>query len=327
MQQKKFFQSIFQPSVVSFVLLGQTRTFSEAGRILGITQSAVSKNVSNLEEQMGVKLVDRTTRPISLTRKGRLLFDFLVRESQAFKDMELSLTMDYRTKMVLNIGCPESLFGHLITPFIARYSKTLSQCKVHRGVSGKLLNDLDENEIDVFVSTDAFYQRSDLYRRFLYSEPVMLMFPKDMKEEKFKDWSDLDKISLPLILGTRYSTNDSMTRNHLTRMRIQFKSSIMMDNYLSTFDLVARGKGWTIQTPFTLALFPDLVDKIRVVPTFFKDEREFFLISKSSFDNKAFVDYLAEAFIDIIRTDLMPKTLSIAPGIKNRLKLGGGPAG
>jgi len=53
-----------------FVQAAENRSFVAAGRVLGISASAVSKSVARLEEKLGVRLFHRSTRNISLTSEG-----------------------------------------------------------------------------------------------------------------------------------------------------------------------------------------------------------------------------------------------------------------
>jgi Transcriptional regulator len=56
-----------------FVTVAQARSFSRAGEMIGLSQSAVSHSVKELETQTGVKLLDRTTREVVLTEAGQQL--------------------------------------------------------------------------------------------------------------------------------------------------------------------------------------------------------------------------------------------------------------
>jgi DNA-binding transcriptional LysR family regulator len=56
-----------------FVRVVDTRGFSAAARVLGLTKSAVSKRINRLERRLGLRLLQRTTRSMSLTEAGRLL--------------------------------------------------------------------------------------------------------------------------------------------------------------------------------------------------------------------------------------------------------------
>jgi DNA-binding transcriptional LysR family regulator len=62
-----------------FCNVARTRSFSEGARRSGITQSAASQRVRSLEEELGVQLVDRSTRPLRLTAAGRAYYEGCVR--------------------------------------------------------------------------------------------------------------------------------------------------------------------------------------------------------------------------------------------------------
>lgn len=61
--------------IVFFVQAAEVRSFSEAGRVLGISSSAVGKSVARLEERLGVRLFHRSTRNITLTAEGTLFLE------------------------------------------------------------------------------------------------------------------------------------------------------------------------------------------------------------------------------------------------------------
>ena len=57
-----------------FVTVAEARGFRAAGERLGVSASAVSQSIRKLEEQLGVVLVQRTTRSVHLTEAGERLF-------------------------------------------------------------------------------------------------------------------------------------------------------------------------------------------------------------------------------------------------------------
>ncbi len=59
----------------SFVRAADLLSFAEAGRALGISASAVGKNVARLEQQLGLRLFHRTTRQVRLTQEGTLFHE------------------------------------------------------------------------------------------------------------------------------------------------------------------------------------------------------------------------------------------------------------
>ena len=56
-----------------FVTVARASSFSRAGEMIGLSQSAVSHSVKELEHQTGVRLLDRTTREVVLTEAGQQL--------------------------------------------------------------------------------------------------------------------------------------------------------------------------------------------------------------------------------------------------------------
>ena len=70
--------------VLPFVRTAEEQSFGRAAASLGITTAAVSKSVRKLEEDLGVKLLDRSSRVVTLTREGK---QFLDRCRQAVSDV------------------------------------------------------------------------------------------------------------------------------------------------------------------------------------------------------------------------------------------------
>ena len=63
----------------SFVTVAQVGSFSQAARTLGSSGSLVSRHVAELERQVGVRLVNRTARSVSLTKAGARYAEFAAR--------------------------------------------------------------------------------------------------------------------------------------------------------------------------------------------------------------------------------------------------------
>src|ERR1700759_2060725 len=59
----------------AFVAVCETRSMTEAARVLGVTQSAVSQLIASLEREQGVSLFDRDFRPVRPNAAGKILFE------------------------------------------------------------------------------------------------------------------------------------------------------------------------------------------------------------------------------------------------------------
>ncbi|MDW3206711.1 MAG: LysR family transcriptional regulator [Alphaproteobacteria bacterium] len=111
-----------------FVAVVEQGGFAPAARILGVSKSAVSKRISQAEERMGVRLLHRTTRKLSLTEAGERYYAYAVEALAAARLAEDSVTeMQSTPQGRLRLNVPMS-FGRLhiapiIPDFLDRFPK------------------------------------------------------------------------------------------------------------------------------------------------------------------------------------------------------------
>src|SRR6202007_1159966 len=95
------------------VRVADTGSLSAAGRQLGLSLTSVSRQLMALEEALGTKLVERTTRHLSLTESGRLYYERAKQILEEVAEMERGLTMQTGTASGrLHVSAP-SLLGRL----------------------------------------------------------------------------------------------------------------------------------------------------------------------------------------------------------------------
>ncbi|MFC5437536.1 LysR substrate-binding domain-containing protein [Rhodanobacter umsongensis] len=102
--------------------------FSAAGRALGVPKSRLSKRVAQLEERLGVRLLQRTTRRFVVTEVGERFYTHcraVLEEAQAAQDAVDELRAEPRG--MVRLSCPVSLaqtvLAHLLPDFLAQYPK------------------------------------------------------------------------------------------------------------------------------------------------------------------------------------------------------------
>src|SRR5450830_1475720 len=107
-----------------FVQVAETRSFVAAGRLLGVSASAVGKSVARLEEKLGVRLFHRSTRSITLTAEGTLFLERSRRILAEIEAAELELSETRQApKGRLRISLPlvSALLMPALTAFMHRY--------------------------------------------------------------------------------------------------------------------------------------------------------------------------------------------------------------
>ena len=79
--------------LLTFIKVAETKSFSEAGAQLFITQPAVSKRVAALENSLGVKLFDRIGKQVQLTEAGIRLLPKARKMAEDLQDIKRSMTL------------------------------------------------------------------------------------------------------------------------------------------------------------------------------------------------------------------------------------------
>jgi DNA-binding transcriptional LysR family regulator len=164
-----------------FAAVVQNRGFSAAARVLGVPKSRISRRITLLEERLGVRLLDRTTRRLGLTQIGQQVFEHAraaVIEAEAVE--EAALRMQAEPRGLVRISCPLGLQDAIaasLPSFLASHPMLRVQCIItNRRV------DLVHEGIDVAIrvrerlDTDADLQmkRIGTSRRILVASPAFL---------------------------------------------------------------------------------------------------------------------------------------------------------
>jgi DNA-binding transcriptional LysR family regulator len=107
-----------------FAKVVQAGSFTGAARALGMPNSTVSQRVAELEERLGVRLLQRTTRRLSLTDAGRLYHDHCVRivaEVEAAEQAVTSLQETPRGLLRVTVPASSQFLGPILADFRARH--------------------------------------------------------------------------------------------------------------------------------------------------------------------------------------------------------------
>src|SRR5689334_5022336 len=109
--------------ITVFTRVVQAGSFTAAAKELGMPKSTVSRKVSDLEERLDARLLQRTTRKLSLTDAGRTYFDYglrIVRELEAAETAVSSLQDKPRGLLRVTVGPNSSFLGPIIVDFMTR---------------------------------------------------------------------------------------------------------------------------------------------------------------------------------------------------------------
>ncbi|MEM1110378.1 MAG: LysR substrate-binding domain-containing protein [Pseudomonadota bacterium] len=151
----------------------ESGSFSEAARQLGVAPSSVSRQVSELEDALGVRLFQRSTRRLSLTEAGEIYHEHAARVLSDLDEARLAVSqLDGTPSGILRLSLPGSLSRRLIVPAVAAFQERYPAVEIALVVSDQVL-DMIEHRIDVTLRLGALSD-SNLVARKLSTAPRRL---------------------------------------------------------------------------------------------------------------------------------------------------------
>lgn len=164
-----------------FVRVVETGSFSSAARDLGVTQPTVTRHVAALEERLGVRLVNRNTRRLSLTEAGRLYYD----RSKALLDLVAeteTLAVDERTALrgKLRIATSVAFGRRVVMPLILSFMRAHPDIEVDLRCDDTYI-DLVAQGIDVSVRLGRLADSSLAARSLGFNPWAMVASPDYLK--------------------------------------------------------------------------------------------------------------------------------------------------
>jgi DNA-binding transcriptional LysR family regulator len=125
-----------------FVRAAETRSFTDAGRRLSVSSSAVGKTISRLENRLGVRLFHRSTRAITLTREGELFLESCRRIFSEINKIELELSESKATpKGRLKVSLPD--VGTLMMPTLHGFMREYSDIQIDAEFTDNMVDVID----------------------------------------------------------------------------------------------------------------------------------------------------------------------------------------
>lgn len=129
----------------AFMAVVETGSFVAGGRSLGLTRSAVGKAITRLETHLGVRLLNRTTRNMSVTDDGQLFYQHCIQIFSQLEDAQDSVGQKAGApRGNLRISLPDALGRLLVLPLLAEYQRLWPDVQVDASFSDRVVDIIDE---------------------------------------------------------------------------------------------------------------------------------------------------------------------------------------
>lgn len=132
-----------------FEAVARLRGFTAAAESLALSHSAVSRRVSELEARLGVQLLHRTSRQVSLTPQGKILFDAAQEALRRIEEATADITLPARQRPLL-VSCERSLAMRWLIPRLSQFQDAHPDLPVYLSTGGGPI-DLARENIDLAI--------------------------------------------------------------------------------------------------------------------------------------------------------------------------------
>lgn len=171
-------------SLLIFAKVAEAKGFSEAARRLKMPISTVSRRIAELEDQLGVRLLERSTRNLRLTGIGAEILD-VARRSAELGDAVASVVSNQlsEVKGTLRVTAPPSISDSLLVPLVNAFQSSYPNVRIQMLVTERMVDHLAEG-VDLAIRLGAFKDSSLVAKRLLTYRHQLVASPEYLNKCK-----------------------------------------------------------------------------------------------------------------------------------------------
>ena len=236
--------------LLTFIELSEVNSFTKAAKNLNLTQPAVSQHIKQLEQEYNVKLFNRTSSGLSLTKEGEIVLKYALRIQSLYSDMTRKIKDNKKYINNLTIGITHTSESNIAPEIMAKYAEKNSGTRI-RIISDsikKLYEKLNNYQIDLAIIEGKITNKK-FSSILLGTDSLIAVVSPDnnLSNKKVVSIGDLKKENL--ILRNLESGTSTLFINELSKMDEDindFHLSLEMDNVSSIKTLVRKNLGISI---------------------------------------------------------------------------------
>src|SRR4051812_21569126 len=134
-----------------FHLVARSGSFTKAGQQAGLTQSAITRQIRGIEEQLGISLFERTTRHVSLSPAGKLLYDKSLAILDSTGDLLREIQHEFNSvPTTLRVGVARSIGLAYLPGYFFSFQKRSPRVRLYvsQRTSNEILSAVEARELD-----------------------------------------------------------------------------------------------------------------------------------------------------------------------------------
>ena len=229
-----------------FQAMAKCRHFTQAAEEMAVSQSALSRSIQKLEQELGVTLFERHGRTSDLTEAGQKFLFHVDRVIRELALAEQEIELDNGGAGVVHLSFLHSL-GDTFLPLILRQFHERYphiDVKLNQQSSSMLAEQLTSGETDICLCSTM--NEPDTAWMYLWSEEMFLVVPEDHPLAQKKNATIMDCREYTMLTGLEHSVEDRLLRKTYGEQNIAWKRVIRSDSIDTVMKMVKSGSGIAI---------------------------------------------------------------------------------
>ncbi|QFI37904.1 LysR family transcriptional regulator [Moritella marina ATCC 15381] len=231
------------PDMAILVTVVEQGNFSKAARKLGITPSAVSRQISRLEDALGIKLLARTTRQLALTESGKITFDYCKQMVESAEQaVNASTSATSTVSGLLRVAAPKSLASRVLRPLFTEFLKCYPDIQLHLKVTDRVLDPIHDG-VDFLIHINDNPIEALVNVKIGRVEQVLCASPDFLANHALPTHPDDLKFLPCLCLGENMADNRWRFSNENQQATVHVTGSYLLNHSEMRCDAIEQGFG------------------------------------------------------------------------------------
>ena len=241
--------------ISTFLQVAQYQSFSKAARHLGYSQAAVTIQIKQLEQELGVHLFDRIGKQISLTHQGQVFYQYAVSIRNELEQAKNAVSDPSTLSGKLCLGTIESICASIFPDLLAEYHRLHPEVTISivTDSPGVLLDRMNENTIDIVYLLDRRIYDNRWCKTLEEPEENIFVASPDHELALVKRELELDEVlRFPVFLTEKDASYRHMLEQYLASINRSVKPFLEIGSTEFIIHMLLKNTGISFLPKFTV---------------------------------------------------------------------------
>ena len=241
--------------ISTFLQVAQHQSFSKAARQLGYSQAAVTIQIKQLEQELGVHLFDRIGKQISLTHQGQVFYQYAISIRNDLERAKNAVSDPSTLSGKLCLGTIESICASIFPDLLAEYHRLHPEVTISivTDSPGVLLDRMNENTIDIVYLLDRRIYDNRWCKTLEEPEENIFVASPDHELALAKRELELDEVlRFPFFLTEKDASYRHMLEQYLASINRSVKPFLEIGNTEFIIHMLLKNTGISFLPKFTV---------------------------------------------------------------------------